>query len=350
MTPERLIELSAKKNTIGLTLPESKELNDSLSASHELNKMFELVEASFQASYVVDSAYSSSDIADKVKRIADRIDETKHSTPFSTRKLYRHLAIAASIIFIFLVGYYFYSVSPQSNVKNPAGNIVSTKKGSKSNIVLPDGTKVWINADTKLYYDESYSGNTRTVSLDGEAFFDVVKDSLRPFLVRTNAMNIKVLGTAFNVRSYPDEKTSQATLLRGIIEVEMTNDKGKKMLLKPNEKIIVKNKNWQDSTVSTVSVPEIVIKKITTSLSGSSAYETQWMNNKMAFEYETIEEIAKAIEKWYDVSIKIESDKVKKIRITGVFENKSLQHVMEALKIAGGFDYKMINDNNIVIQ
>jgi transmembrane sensor len=118
---------------------------------------------------------------------------------------------------------------------------VGTKKGSKSHIVLPDGTNVWLNADSKIIYPGNFQGETREVSLVGEAFFDVVKNVNKPFIIHTGTMDVKVLGTAFNVRSYPGEMTTEASLLRGLIEVTLNGTEKKKILLKPNEKLTVLN-------------------------------------------------------------------------------------------------------------
>src|SRR4029078_631833 len=100
-------------------------------------------------------------------------------------------------------------------------NTVSTKRGSKSKVQLPDGTQVWLNADSRIAYNEKFQGNLREVTLEGEAYFDVVRDEKRPFVIHTAAIDIKVLGTAFNVRSYANEKNTETSLIRGSIEVTL---------------------------------------------------------------------------------------------------------------------------------
>src|SRR5205085_10891901 len=89
-----------------------------------------------------------------------------------------------------------------------AQNTVMTKPGSKSKLQLPDGTQVWLNSDSKITYGESFMGATREVQLSGEAYFDVVKDKEHPFIIHTQSIDLKVLGTAFNVRSYANEKNT----------------------------------------------------------------------------------------------------------------------------------------------
>ncbi|MEO7048586.1 MAG: FecR family protein, partial [Ferruginibacter sp.] len=120
-------------------------------------------------------------------------------------------------------------------------NNVSTKPGSKSQVTLPDGTVVILNADSKLTYPDNFLGDTREVSLEGEAFFKVAHNKKKPFIIHSKAMDIKVLGTVFNVKAYPQESTSEATLISGSIEVTLTNHSNEKIMLKPSEKITVSN-------------------------------------------------------------------------------------------------------------
>ena len=94
-------------------------------------------------------------------------------------------------------------------------NTVSTKGSYKASINLPDGSKVWLNGDSKITYDGDFQGKTREVHLSGEAFFDVAKDKTRPFIIHTRTINLKVLGTAFNVRSYDNEKETETALVHG---------------------------------------------------------------------------------------------------------------------------------------
>ena len=109
-----------------------------------------------------------------------------------------------------------------------AQNTVSTRKGSKSNVQLPDGTMAWLNADSKLIYDENFRGDFREVSLEGEAYFDVVKDKTKPFIIHTKAIDIRVLGTAFNVRAYETEKEYGNFIVQGFGGSNTAQQPGKK--------------------------------------------------------------------------------------------------------------------------
>ncbi|MET0392176.1 MAG: FecR domain-containing protein [Chitinophagaceae bacterium] len=229
-----------------------------------------------------------------------------------------------------------------------AQNTVSTKKGSKSKIQLPDGTEVWLNADSKITYNEKFQGNIREVQLEGEAFFDVVRDESRPFIIHTDVIDVKVLGTAFNVRSYADEKNTETSLIRGLVEVTLRRNPDKKFTLKPNDKLIVANDSFADTSVHAAgSGPsQDVCRQLLTTMAKirfteneSNALETLWVNNKLAFDKEPLEEIALKIERWYDVKVNITDKKLKRGEYSGVFQNESLQQVMEALQLSGGGDF-----------
>src|ERR1019366_6846207 len=104
----------------------------------------------------------------------------------------------------------------------------------KSKIVLSDGSVVTLNSETTLRYPAEFNGQTREVYLDGEAFFDVAKDHKHPFIVHAGKMNVRVLGTAFNIKSYANDATSETTLIRGAIEVTMSDRPSDRIILKPN--------------------------------------------------------------------------------------------------------------------
>jgi ferric-dicitrate binding protein FerR (iron transport regulator) len=160
------------------------------------------------------------------------------------------------------------------------------------------------------------------------------------------------LGTAFNVRSYPGEKTIETALIRGSVEVSMHNNPDKKIVLKPDEKLIVKNDNativsnkppLADSiNNSTDNEPMMTLSKIRRFKEDTTAhYETLWVKNKLAFENESFDRMLPELERWYNVSIVLKNETLKRLHFTGVFENKSLADVMEALSLARDFHYEI---------
>ena len=276
---------------------------------------------------------------------------------------YKWLWLAAGAAACALVFFLLWSNTEKTNIKQAiAKNTISTRPGSKSKIELPDGTQVWLNADSKLTYDQSFLGNTREVNLTGEAYFDVahatsLKTGQRvPFIIHTSSIDIKVLGTAFNVRSYPGEKTTETALIRGSVEVTLHNSPDKKIILKPDEKLVVKNdnatiinNNEQQNEAVAEEEPVMMLSKMQPYKNDSAChYETMWVKNKLAFENESFERMLPEIERWYNVTFVVKDESLKKLHFRGVFENKTLNEVMEALSISTKFHYEIKGDQVIV--
>src|SRR5690606_10988350 len=160
--------------------------------------------------------------------------------------IYFKYAFALGLFIILGVLFFNWDSSLFSGKDNAIVNRIEimTQKGVRKQLILPDGTEVWLNADSKLSYDNSMNdSDIRSVNLEGEAFFDVVKDVHRPFYIVTKEISIKVLGTAFNVKAYPEENKTETSLLRGSIELVVNERPKEKFMLKPNEKLAVtKNK------------------------------------------------------------------------------------------------------------
>lgn len=252
-------------------------------------------------------------------------------------------AVAASLLMIAASLLYF-SNRP---VRNIAPNIVATKKGNKTNIVLPDGTKVWINADSRLTYEQSFGKKTREVELSGEAFFDVTHDPDRPFIVHTRNIDVRVFGTAFNVRCYADDSSAQTTLIRGSVQVCLKHAKDKKIMLEPNEKLVVQNTYSQQGKDSGLpDQPQIELLTAPFSAADSSVAETQWVNNKLVFKKEYLENIIPELERWYNVKIVLRN-KNNTRTFSGTFDNDALEDVLQSLKLSAGIKYKI--EKGIVI-
>ncbi|HVU58689.1 MAG TPA: FecR domain-containing protein [Puia sp.] len=297
-------------------------------------------------------------------------DDTVENTPFyhiaelrprrsrRIRTLVVVTAVAACLAFVVLLAYNVFQENG-AGVKAPAplasGNFVSTKNGSKSKLQLPDGTQVWLNSGSNISYDNDFGVTTRQVRLTGEAFFDVVKDNARPFVIHTATVDVKVLGTAFNVRSYPEEKVTETSLIRGAVEVTLKANADKKIFLKPNEKLIVSN----DSTLvqnDSIQIPDVKKKPAVMTLTqvhhlnkDTEASEVLWTKNKLVFDGETLGEVALKLERWYGVKVIIQGDELKNIEYSGVFDDDNLTEVLYALQLSGNFKY-VIRRNEVIIK
>ncbi|MDD4992141.1 MAG: FecR family protein [Paludibacter sp.] len=205
--------------------------------------------------------------------------------------------VAAIIIFVLSTSvstYYIYTSYNNSSNKLMSYQTV-VPLGSQAKIVLPDGTVAWLNSGSTLKYNNLYGKTNRDVLLTGEAYFDVKKDKSKPFLVHTNDIQIKVLGTVFNVRSYNDNPTVEVNLLKGKVDVSMINNENiGKLTLLPNQEMIYTKKS-----------------KTMKSFAADVSKSALWRTGKLCFMDASVEDIAKDLERKYDVHIIFQSDKIK---------------------------------------
>ncbi|MFN8253948.1 MAG: FecR family protein [Ferruginibacter sp.] len=267
------------------------------------------------------------------------------------------LMAAAALVFVL---FFSRGNSAEQGITKVAESEVSTKNGSRSKLTLPDGTQVWLNSDSKLVYDnENFGNGTREVSLTGEAYFDVVKNTAKPFIIHTQKINIKVLGTAFNVKAYPEDKLTETSLIRGKIEVTIKNRPNDKIILSPNEKLIVENNEIVDRKVKALPAgraelpedtipPQVSVNKLVPSVSDNSIVETAWVNNRLVFRDESFEDVAVRMERWYNTEIEIQGEALKQQHLNGVFMNESVTQALDALKISIAFKYR-IEGQKIII-
>ena len=242
-------------------------------------------------------------------------------------------------------------------IASEAISSVATRNGNRTKIVLPDGSQVWLNAGSTLDYNNStFNKDLREVSLNGEAYFEVAKNPAKPFIIHTKKMDIKVLGTSFNVRSYSDEKFAEAALIKGTIEVTL-KDRDQKITLNPNEKISVANEepdadSKQAKTVlvkpNLVSIPKYEVKEIKPNPTYNIIGEIAWTQNKLYFEDETLEDIGHLIERWFGKKVTIANESLKSVHYTGNFENETMEDVLSYLKLSKPFNFRIGNDNVVI--
>ncbi len=229
---------------------------------------------------------------------------------------------------------------------------VTTRPGSRTQLRLPDGTSVWLNASSDLTYDKDFGKNLREVNLSGEAFFDVTKDSAHPFVIHTREINIKVLGTQFNVKAYPEDQYTETSLIQGRVEVIIKSRPNEKHFLKPNEKMLVRNDLPEELPAKKQKevLPLISTEALTYDSVDNSFIETSWIDNHLIFhQNETFAEIAPKLERWYGVHIIFENQKIAtEYRPFASFTNATITQVLDELKLAYKFNYK-INENEITI-
>ena len=236
--------------------------------------------------------------------------------------------------------------------------------GSRTNITLPDGTNVWLNADSRLTYTSDFSVRNRDIFLSGEAYFDVSPHKSSVFTVNTRDLNVRALGTEFNVKSYPDEDVTETTLVSGTVEIAITDEgiAARPVLLKPKQRItysraedgIVSRPVETESTeIDVEDTIEASVKKLVhkprlevAKINYLEEY-TSWKDGKLVFRGENLATLSRKLERFYNVNIFFKDDSIKEIYYTGTLEEVSIEEVLRAIATASNINYKL--DKNKVI-
>lgn len=270
------------------------------------------------------------------------------------KKRRRWLAAASVIAVIGLAALFFLSVrqplpAGYASQSKPATEIfVATKAIS---IELEDGTKVWLNKGSTLKCDKKFNKTNREVFLQGEGFFDVAQNASSPFVVHLKkGINIRVLGTRFNVKAYPNTPFIEASLLTGKIALDLNDSHQKNLILQPHEKITIntgrlKTGTDHHSTDTAVAVQKAELKPnpIDQQLS-----ETAWMDNRLSFYDISFEELAYELERYYGKKFIFRDSHLKQWHLTGSFKDESLSQVLKALQITTPFQYKIEGEQVIL--
>lgn len=259
-------------------------------------------------------------------------------------------SVAASLVLLISV---YAGILLFKNDKKTHARFTAKKEGNKPAIrkpvFLPDGTKVWLNEGSTLELDNNFKGNTREVTLIGEGFFDVVKNRAKPFIVHVNNVNINVLGTAFNVKGYKEDKDIQTTLYRGLIKVSRKNDVHfQPILVYPNQKIVIPKTEVSTIASATAKADAITLLPIDSTQKEERRMETAWIYGRIDFKAETLFEVTNKMAYRYQVKFVFEDEGSKQLSFTGSFENETLVEAMKALKTANSFNYK-IENNEVII-
>ena len=240
----------------------------------------------------------------------------------------RYAAVACIILAVGSGAYY-------AGVKRPADDAntevtMSVSNGQKADIILADGTKVYINSDSRIVYDNAYNKKTRIVSLEGEAYFEVAKDKEKPFIVKANGINVQALGTSFNIRAHKDDKSVAVILISGKVKVD---DGRHEAYMKPNERLVCNLTNGQFEK----------------SELHPNANNLLWRSNELALYGESFEEICTMLTRMYNCKFIFKNEKAKQYTYHGIIKNGSLNNVLEYISQAGGINYKIESDNTIII-
>lgn len=226
------------------------------------------------------------------------------------------LPVASALLMYVLM---YNSNDRESSAGSPV--TVSASNGEKAEVLLADGSKVWINSGSKLTYDNSYNKKQRKLMLDGEAFFEVAKNEHCPFIVVTNDMEVEALGTSFNINAYGEDAHFSSVLLDGKIKVHVLDQE---FVLNSNERVVL-HKKLNLVTKDTVNAADFV----------------QWKSGNLYFRNSSFEEIANTLSRTFNVEIKFASEALKDVRFSGTLGNSSIRNSLDILSLTSAMRYEM---------
>lgn len=234
---------------------------------------------------------------------------------------------AAIIAFAFIAG----------NLLKPSASIdkkiryseINVPFGQMSQLTLSDGTKIWLNSGTTLRYPERFAADQRSVSVDGEAYFEVAKMPDKPFTVNTADLKVEVLGTSFNLSAYPEDVATSVTLVEGKVAVQ--NNTGITIAHLSPGQMATKNKNTNSLDIRNV----------------DTGFYADWTEGKILFDDERLDQIAIKLERWFNVEISFADEHLKTRRFTGtILKNKPVDQIMQALELLSPIRFKhQVNAN-----
>ena len=258
--------------------------------------------------------------------------EKKTISKMKTRGLFlQYMKYAAAVVLGIGISLSTLYLTNQENLSTVGNYKLVTSKAEKSYLQLPDGTKVWLNSCTTLEYAENYGHSNRSIYLDGEAYFEVAKNKDLPFVVKANGIDVKAIGTAFNVSAYMEDSQLTTTLFNGKVAVQPTLTK-QEVLLEPNQ-VAVYDKSRNKIEV----VP--YDKKLF----------AQWRGGFLSFEMMYLQDITKLLERNYNVVFRYENQGIKKLRFSGSFRNnEDLSEILNVIKTNTGIRYQILKDTIVI--
>lgn len=255
----------------------------------------------------------------------NRVAEAESQPRAVTRRL-GWLKYAAAVVAVVAVGFFSYR-GGQSQLETAMGDIVvEAPQGSRTQMTLPDGTKVWLNAGSKISYSQSFGLVNRLVLLAGEGYFEVAHNEELSFSVESENVRVKVLGTKFNFRDYPSDAEATVSLAEGSVAMNSQQHPADEQLLKPGQRATV------DKQTGKIRVEEYEV-----------ANATQWTSGKLIFDGEPLQEIVKTLERSYNVKITIADNRLLTLRFYGDFlrQKQTLSEVLDALAATGKIKYNI---------
>lgn len=303
-----------------LSPEEEKELIDWLFNNPKKRKQYEILKAKYVAASLKHAKKSTSVLNVRKKN--------------AFKNVYKYAAILIVLLTSSLLTWHFLdnNVSPDSTntiVTNNSLVLVTTQKGEKKDIVLADSTKITLNSNSALSYPKHFNGNIREVAIKGEAFFDVTKDEKKPFIVTTDqGMKIRVLGTSFNIKSYPEDKNVETTLVTGKVKV-----------IEENKNTVVELSPSQKATY-VKSEDKMIVERVNTT------NFTSWKEGKLIYNDTPMHQVIKDLERTYNLKFDVTSKRILDYKYKGEFDNLSIKQILDLFEVSSPITYSI--QNNII--
>lgn len=315
---------------------ELKELDLLLSADPELYRQYKLLQQYWEHHDIPNQVFVEESLYKVLHRLELPTINSKEEPGIRKKSILRYLswksAVAAGVAAALAIVLLFHGRSNQKNIQVKLASLEKKQnsKGMKSTIQLGDGSKVWLNADTKIQYPPLFEGNTREVYLNGEAFFEIARNPQKPFIIHLANGTVRVLGTSFNIRAYDNEKIVETSVATGkvafIPKYENTNKMQDTFFLTPNNKVRYIFNEDKVSVLPTL-----------------ASDDKAWTEGRMIFKAMRLQDIATELERNFGKKVVFADDDSKEYILTGSFENNTLEEIMYYLSRTKGFFYKISN-------
>lgn len=341
-----------------LTGNELDELAKWYNSSAENQKLYRDYCALLKAQAIAsDKALFEKDRIRSWNRLKKRIQKDRGTHHLWT-PVWKYASVAVVALLIGLGGGAYFT----QDVESEQETIVEVPMGAKSKVILPDGTAVWLNSDTKLVYTKDFGRKNRTVYLDGEGFFDVTKNKKLPFEVYAGETHIRVLGTRFDMKAYSDDVRKRVTLLSGSLSIAMKGDAGSAKIISPDEQAIIVKGN-PAIEVRPVEAKNYILwtetkKEAIGSVKSHNANPqlpqmrspSQTFRNTLLFDEEPLTQIVRDLSRAFNVVIELGSEDIGSEIYYGDFRNEEdIYEILNVITSSGKIDYK-VKENKIIIK
>ncbi|WP_293713657.1 FecR domain-containing protein [uncultured Parabacteroides sp.] len=326
-------ELLAKYLSRQCTSTEREEIDRWLKEDSDHHILLEKLRRQWEGARIDTSAFVVPDKAAVWNNIQNRIQRKIKQVPMYSRSLLIRVSTVAAVIALVL-GFslsFLFNNQDESWQAAQFENVIMAPPGQKTQLVLPDGTLVWLNSGSRLSYNYQYSTRDRVVNLEGEAFFDVKKDTQYPFIVKAGEVDVKVHGTAFNVSAYADEENIMVALLRGKVSLLSAADQNVLTYLSPDQIATVSKMNLSCRVESC-----------------DAEIESSWHHNLLKFDGIPAGEVWKKLERWYGVDITLSNIDPSRVYWFTV-KTESLTDLLEMINKITPIEYKL-NGKEVTIR